>query len=145
MKKVLEFAEVWKGIEAMMAKVPEGCGKPISIAVVDARGDVVALLRMDGAHDFHTQMALKKAWTSARWRRDTTKVWERLNTAPAYDKVSVQDFGTDFCTMAGGVAIVEPGKAEVLGAIGISGRPDVEDDEAIAMAGLKAIQESISS
>ncbi len=145
-KKVLEFAEVWKGVEAMMAKIPEGSGRPISIAVVDAVGDVIVLIRTDGAHDFHTNMALKKAWTAARWRRNTREIWERMQQMYNF---SVHEFGTEFCIVPGGQAIIEPGQnlapgeTECYGAIGISGRAPADDDELIANVGLKAIQEYI--
>jgi len=137
-KKVIGLEEVQKAIEAM---IKEGSkARPVSIAVVDDVGEIIALVRMDGARGFTNDMAIKKAYTSARWRRDTRGVGERL--ALLKQPSSVLEYSSEYSTVPGGIVVVKPGEEVVYGAIGVSGRrrDDPVDDEAIAKIGLKVIQ-----
>jgi len=137
-RKVLGLEEVLKAVQAMIQAVPKG-SRPISVAVMDDRGDLICLARMDGAHGFTNELALRKAYTSARRRIDTNKLGKHLQESGW----STADFGTDYTVIPGGIVIVKPGEETVYGSIGISGRIPASEDEEIALIGLKVLQDSL--
>ena len=47
-------------------------------AVVDAGGDLIHLVRMDGGSALNARMSHHKAYTAVKWRRDTKVLKERL-------------------------------------------------------------------
>ncbi|MFO1183732.1 MAG: heme-binding protein [Bauldia sp.] len=100
----------------------------LSIAIVDDAGGLVFLERMDGARAFSTEIAIRKARTSASLGAPTRVVAERLAGRPF-------PLG-DMMAIPGGVPIISGG--QVAGAIGVSGA-QAEDDDKVAEAGAKAL------
>jgi uncharacterized protein GlcG (DUF336 family) len=137
-RKVLGLDEVMKAVQAMIQAVPKG-SRPISIAVMDDRGDLICLARMDGAHGFTNELALRKAYTSARRRIDTSKLGKHLQES----SWNITDYGTDYTVIPGGILIVKPGEEAMYGSIGVSGRIPASEDEEIALIGLKALQNAL--
>lgn len=140
-RQVLGLDEVQKAVQAMIeeAKASKGSGLPMSVAITDYEGHLICLARMDGSRDFNVSMAIRKAYTAARWRRNTTAVGEVMQR----NKWNLTEFGTEYTVVPGGVAIVKPGEENVYGAIGVGGRVPAAEDEAIALIGLKAIQDAL--
>lgn len=138
-RKVLGLEEVQKAVQAMLQEIPKGDARPISIAVMDDRGGLITLVRTDGAREFTNQMAIRKAYTSAHWRRSTREVGELMQRR----NWSLREFGPEWMLVPGGVPIIDPSDGTVYGSIGISGRIPAEEDEAIAMVGVKAIQAAL--
>lgn len=146
-KEVLGLSEAQAAVEAALAEASKEPERPMAIAVVDDRGDLICFVRMDGALPLFTQMAISKAYTSSRMQRDTTSFGNsqrergREIAAWADDK--------KLTTVPGGLCIIKPGKGylpaagtisgTLLGGIGASGRSP-QEDEAIASAGLEAIK-----
>lgn len=137
-RQVLGLEEVFKAVHAMIEAVPKE-SRPISIAVMDDRGDLICLARMDGAHGFTNELAMRKAYTSARRRIDTSQLGKHLRESGW----SIEDIGSDYTTIPGGIAIVKPGEGTVYGSIGVSGRIPASEDEEIALIGLKSLQEAL--
>jgi len=135
-RKVLGLEEVFKAVHAMIEAVPRE-SRPISIAVMDDRGDLICLARMDKAHGFTNEMAIRKACTSARRRVDTSKLGKHLKESGW----SIADLGPEYTTIPGGIAIVKSGEETVFGSIGVSGRIPASEDEEIALIGLKTLQD----
>jgi uncharacterized protein GlcG (DUF336 family) len=133
--KVLGLEEVLNAVRAMIQAVPKGT-RPISIAVMDDRGDLICLARMDKSHGFTNELAIRKAYTSARRRIDTSKLGKHLKDSGW----SIADLGTSYTVIPGGIAITEPGGETVYGSIGVSGRIPASEDEEIALIGLKTLQ-----
>jgi uncharacterized protein GlcG (DUF336 family) len=113
-------------------------GHQVTVAVVDRSGLVQVLLRdrFAGAHTI--DIAPQKAWTAASFRMSSAalaaesqagKVMSGIRAAPRVMAI-------------GGGQIIEAGGA-VLGAIGVSGAPGGEADDACALAGIKAIADII--
>ena len=113
-------------------------GHQVAVAVVDRSGLVQVLLRdrYAGAHTL--DIAPQKAWTAASFRMPTAalaaetqagKPMSGLRAAPRVMAI-------------GGGQVIEAGGA-VLGAIGVSGAPGGEADDACALAGIKAIADII--
>jgi len=98
----------------------------VTIAVADAGGHLVGLLRMDGVHTATVEVAIAKARSAAAFRRPTRLFAEQL----AAGNLSLLTI-PGCVPLQGGLAIMVDGA--LIGAIGVSGAaPEV--DEAIASA-----------
>jgi glc operon protein GlcG len=103
------------------------------IAVADARGEIIALERVDGAPATSVRIAMNKAWTAANQACATRAIGDRVRSA---EKLDVSYYGDErICGWAGGVPVLHDGV--VIGAIAVSGLTE-DDDEAIAKIGLAA-------
>jgi uncharacterized protein GlcG (DUF336 family) len=114
----------------------EGCAKDgykVSVTIVDKGGNVAASLRGDGTGPHTMEFSRLKAYTS-RTRGQTSLEFKNLTDKPenAYLKQIPQ-----VVAVGGGVPI-KAGN-EVIGAVGVSGAPGGEKDEACAMAGLAKV------
>jgi uncharacterized protein GlcG (DUF336 family) len=104
--------------------------------VVDADGATIVTLRGDGAGIHTLDSAHDKAYTSVSFKSDTIALEERgrAEIAPLSKLPHVLFFG-------GGV-VIKLGD-ETIGAIGASGAPGAELDDACARAGLGKIRERL--
>lgn len=109
----------------------EAQGFRMAIAIVEPSGELVAFARMDDTQYGSIHLALRKAETSARYRRPTSLQQQRL-TDGALGALA----NPDAMPMTGGVPIVIDGK--IVGAMGISGAA-ATDDEAVAIAAINAV------
>lgn len=100
-------------------------GWKVAIAVVDQAGDMLAFARVDGAPAACAEIAQDKAFTAVSFGTATRKMAENLaHEAPrvmaglnSYDRLAF--FG-------GGVPVIIDG--ETVGAVGISGSSESEDE-----------------
>ncbi|WP_327145459.1 GlcG/HbpS family heme-binding protein [Nocardia sp. NBC_01327] len=99
----------------------------VSVAVVDRDGNTIVVLRGDGAGPQSFDSAREKAFTAVSWNAPTSKLVERLSSAPQLADIP----GTLF--LAGGAPVVAKG-APVAG-IGVAGAPSGDQDEKFAQAG----------
>lgn len=107
---------------------------PVAIAVVDSSGYLVAFQRLDNTQLGSVEVALKKAKTSALFRRPTKVFEDTLGTGGANVKIVTLP---EALPIEGGLPIVHNGK--IIGAIGVSGVKSTEDGQ-IAAAGLEALK-----
>ena len=135
-KRVIGLREAQLAIEAIIKEASKDSGRPIAVAVTDDRGDLISFVRMDGARPRYGDMAIKKAYTSSYNGRDTRK---SLENRQKWDWGVYEPVGNDSTVVPGGLAIVKPGEEVVYGGIGTSGRSS-DEDEALALVGLKALQ-----
>lgn len=139
-KQVLGVREAQAAVNAIFEEASKNPERPIAVAVVDSEREIVCMMRMDEAIPMYNYMALKKARTAALHRRDTRSLGEWLRTL----NFGTSDFNPESTLVPGGVYIVKPdGGRAGLGGIGVSGRPDPESDEDLAIIGLKALQKAI--
>ena len=104
------------------------------MAVVDDAGNLLAYARMDRC--LRPTFAIRKAYTSAMRSMDTVAFAEQLSTQGR----TLESFGDpQLIAIPGGVAVIKDGA--VVGAIGVGGLPSGLDDEAIAKAGLVALNQ----
>ncbi|MBL7119409.1 MAG: heme-binding protein [Dehalococcoidia bacterium] len=130
----LGVEEAKTAIEAMLQEALEP-GQPVSMAVVDNRGDLICYARMDGANRFNQLMAIRKAVTSVQIGIDTSMFKQAL---PALN-MNIGDFGSSEITIVeGGVCVRKPDTGAVLGGVGVSGRM-ANEDEALARVGANAV------
>jgi uncharacterized protein GlcG (DUF336 family) len=117
--------------------VVEAAPGPVSVAVVDDHGEVIASLRMDGAALDTELNARRKAYTAARSDATTTRALAAKVAGAPTELVSFDPF---FSFFLGGAAIFADGRR--LGAIGVSGLPGEVDErlalDAIVASGLEA-------
>jgi glc operon protein GlcG len=105
------------------------------ITVADDHGELIALMRMDGAPLSSIAIATNKAWTAARERRASYEVGQAArHPQTGFD---IAYFGDPrFVGWGGGVPIVIAGA--VVGAVAVSGAPQAVDME-LAALGIQAI------
>ncbi len=101
-------------------------GFKVSIAVVDAAGDLLAFERLDGAIGPSCTVAIEKARTAALWKRDTLYWEKRVAEKPTYSQLP------DNFAIEGGVPLNF--ESHCVGGIGVSGAR-TDDDARIATAG----------
>ena len=105
---------------------------PVTIAIVDDGGHLLALQRLDGAAPVSAHIAPAKAHTAALGRRET-KVYEDVINGGRTSFLSAPEIKG---MLEGGVAIIKDGQC--IGAVGVSGVKSNEDAQ-IAKAGIAAI------
>jgi glc operon protein GlcG len=124
----LSHAEAQEMIAAIQKKV-EAEHKAASIAVTDSHGELIAFLRMDGCHLPPLTIAINKAFTAARERRESGAVGQSSQTHP-FPMTNYGDLR--YTGWAGGFPVLHEGK--VVGAIGISGLDEEQEGELGRMA-----------
>src|SRR3990172_572633 len=113
-------------------------GWQVAVAVVDRSGAVQVLLRDRYAGAHTTRTASGKAWTAVSFRTNTGALVDL--TQPGKAQSGLRNLPR--VVVLGGGMIIEGG-GQMLGAIGVSGAPGGEADEACAKAGIAAIRESL--
>ena len=113
-------------------------GYQVAVAIVDRSGVAQTLLRdrFAGPHTVHT--AINKGYTAISFRTDTVELEKQ--TRPGMPSAGVRDL-PDVVAVGGGVLIQAGGVT--LGAVGVSGAPGGEADDACAKAGIAAIRDEI--
>jgi len=110
------------------------------IAVADADGELVALLRLDAAPASSIAVACSKARTAARLRRPTRALGESLRARGA-DSAWYGDTG--FTGWSGGMPVIVNGN--VVGAVAVSGLTEDEDVELAALGVAAATRATASA
>jgi uncharacterized protein GlcG (DUF336 family) len=126
----LTLSDARKIIAAAEAKAEE-IGRPMNIAVVDAGGNLVAHVRMDGAWLGSVDISINKAWTSRAFDIMTKDLGENSQPGQDFYGINASNEGK-VMIFAGGVPLARDG--QVVGAIGVSGGVG-EQDQAVAEAG----------
>ena len=126
----LKQAEQW--ISKAQAKATQ-LGVRVSVVVVDAGGNPVALSRMDGAGILSPDIARAKAYTAVAFRSNSKDIAERMKERPAAGLGLTQVSGSRVVLLPGGV-LAKDGD-EIIGAVGVSGATSDQDHE----CGLEAV------
>jgi uncharacterized protein GlcG (DUF336 family) len=114
-------------VEHVVAEAPG----PVSVWVVDVRGELVAAATMDGAAPDTRLNAQRKAYTAARSDARTTR---ELADKVRGDPVERASFDPFFTFFLGGVGVFDGDRK--IGAVGVSGLPG-EVDERLALAAIE--------
>lgn len=113
-------------------------GFQVGVAVVDRSGLTQVFLRDRFAGPHTLEVATNKAWTAASFRMSTQTF--AVETQAGRPMSGIRDVSR--VVAAGGGVPIEGGGV-VYGAIGVSGAPGGDADEACASAGIRAIAEAI--
>jgi uncharacterized protein GlcG (DUF336 family) len=125
-------------VEAAIASC-KGQGYNITVTIVDRAGDLKLLLVGDGASALSRELSRRKAYTSAMRRITTADLAKQVAMPGAFNPTL---YDTQMVTALGGVPI-KVGN-ETIGAIGVSGAPGGDKDEACANAGLAKISDRLN-
>ena len=130
----LGHTEAQKAILAIQSEL-EHRGKAAVIAIADAHGELIALLKLDGAAQASILIASNKAWTAARERKPSREIGQAARDPR--DGFDLAYFGDKrYIGWGGGLPVSIEG--QVVGAVAVSGLPELEDIE-LAEIGVKAI------
>ena len=113
-------------------------GFQVAIAVVDRSGVIQAVLRDRYAGPHTPATASGKAWTAATFRNSTSNLF--AISQPGMMQAGIRNLPG--AVIIGGGLVVESG-GSLVGAIGVSGAPGGDADEACAKAGIEAIQSKL--
>jgi uncharacterized protein GlcG (DUF336 family) len=135
--KLLTPETALKAAQAALAHC-RNAGHQVAVAVVDRSGLVQVLLRdrFAGAHTL--DIAPQKAWTAASFRMPTATLAAETQAGRPMSGIRA---APQVMAIGGGQVIEAAGA--VLGAIGVSGAPGGEADDACALAGIRAIADDI--
>jgi glc operon protein GlcG len=115
--------------------------KSAVIAVADSHGELIALLRLDGAPLQSITVGMNKALTAAREGKPTYEVGQKMKDPDkGYDIAYYGD--PRYLGFPGGVPVVLDGNC--LGAVAVSGLTGVEDME-LAQMGVDAILKTLTA
>ena len=108
----------------------DAAGVKLSCAVVDSRGDLVALARMDGARFYTTDVARGKAVLSAMFGQPSGNLGT-FATSPAFQNFS-EAAQAPLYPFQGALPITKDG--DTIGAMGCSGASSQQDEDAVRAA-----------
>lgn len=109
-------------------------GQPMNIAVVDAGGNLVSHVRMDGAWFGSIDISINKAFTSRAFDIQTKDLGDNSQPGNQFYGIHASNHGR-IMIFAGGIPLTRDG--QVVGAIGVSGGSG-EQDQTVAEAGASA-------
>ena len=130
----IKLVEAERILEAAKRKAKE-MGLRVAVSVVDPRGDLVALARMDGALWRTVPVSRGKAFASVAYGIASGELVDRADKPVMRALMEIE---CGHLIPQQGALPIKRGE-ELLGAIGISGASS-EEDEVIAHAGLQALQ-----
>ena len=123
-------------IAAAFAKGQKLGLKPLTIAVLDAGGHVIALQRQDEASNHRPQIAIGKANGALALGVSSRQVEELANKRPSFVAALGPIFPQGIVPAPGGIILVGSDGAPI-GAVGVTGDTS-DNDEACALAGAAA-------
>jgi len=130
----LDHDDAQKAIEAIKNEMLKR-GKAAVIAVADPHGELIALLRVDGAPFTSIQIATNKAYTAARDRKPSRQIGQ--SSRDPQKGFDISYYGDPKIVGWGGGLPVEL-NGVLVGSIGVSGLPELEDIE-MAQIGIDAL------
>ncbi len=120
------------GLLAAARDAATDSGVPMSFAVMDPGGHLVALTRMDGAAWITADVAQGKAWTSAAYGSPSAAQQDKMTSLPSFAQAITAMTHGRYTPQTGAVPVYRAG--ELLGALGASGGTGEQDEAACAAA-----------
>jgi len=127
---VINLNDARRMIAAAEAKARE-IDQPMNIAVVDAGGNLVSHVRMDGAWIGSIDISINKAFTARAFDLETAQLAENSQPGQQFFGIHASNHGR-IMIFAGGIPLQRNGS--VVGAIGVSGGSG-DQDQTVATAG----------
>jgi uncharacterized protein GlcG (DUF336 family) len=123
-------------VDVALRKGRETNCAPLTVAVLDAGGHLVAFKREDRSGIMRFDIAFGKAWCALGFGFSSRTLSERAEKYPVFfQTIAVVSQGR-FVASAGGV-LIRDGVGEIIGAAGVSGDSS-DKDETCAVAGIEA-------
>ena len=128
----LNLAEAQQIIDGATKKLEE-IGVPMCVAVVDPRGDLIAMIRQDGSPWRSTLICQGKAAASAAWLRASGELTENAQSPVSRGLMAMLDGRM----IPGQGALPVYRNGEIIGAVGASGGASQQDED-VARAGIES-------
>jgi len=126
-------------VEAAEA-IAAGCKQyALGVAVVNAAGEPILVYLPDGSESGHGYTAIRKAYTAAKLKTDTTPLVEKAQKDPDFAATIKAD--PNLMAFHGGL-VLKAG-TEVIGAIGVSGAEPGGHDDECGTIGLNKIKDRL--
>lgn len=109
--------------------------KPITVAVVDAGGHLIMLVREDGTSNLRPEIAQGKAGGAVAMGLGSRTLYERAKTQPYFMQAMNALAKGALVPVPGGVLVRDGG--QIIGAVGVTGDSS-DNDEAAAIAAIEA-------
>ncbi|MEI6896642.1 MAG: heme-binding protein [Psychromonas sp.] len=100
---------------------------PLTVAILDVGGNLIALKREDGCGVMRADIATGKAWGALGMGISSRTIRDRLADRPAFQAALANVSQGRFVPVPGGVLICNA-QEEVIGAVGISGDASDKDE-----------------
>ncbi len=133
---VLTLAQASEIVDSALAAGRAASFAPLTVAVLDAGGHLVALKREDRSSLLRPEIAVAKAWGVLGMGFGGRELERRAKAVPAFFAALANLAEGRMVPVPGGVLIRDASGA-ILGAVGISGDASL-NDESCATAGIKA-------
>ena len=135
--ELLTLSQASKIIDVALEKAREMKFNPMTVAVLDAGGHLVAFKREDRSSIMRPEIANAKAWGSLAMGMGGRSLADRAASHPAFVGALGSISRGRIAPVPGGVLIVDS-EGNVLGAVGVSG-DQPPHDETCAVAGIEAV------
>jgi uncharacterized protein GlcG (DUF336 family) len=132
----INLAQASKIVDATLAAAREKKLRPMTIAVLDAGGDLVAFKREDHTGIRRFQVAFGKAFGALVMNRSSRAVGAIGANNPLFIQSLVAVTGGQMVPTPGGV-LVKNAEGYIVGAVGSSG-DEAHEDEAVAITAIRA-------
>jgi uncharacterized protein GlcG (DUF336 family) len=107
-------------------------GVPMSFAVMDPAGHLVAFARMDGAPWISADVAQGKAWTAAAYGAPSDAQKQKMEAMPSFATAITAMTHGRYTPQTGAVPVYRDGM--LLGALGASGGTGAQDEQVCTTA-----------
>ncbi len=132
----LTLAQASTVLDAALKTGRERSFQPLSVAVLDAGGHLVAFKREDRSGILRFDIAFGKAWGALGMGFGSRTLFERAEKTPMFFTTLAAASGGRIVTNPGGV-LIRDANGDIIGAVGISGDTS-DNDEICAVAGIEA-------
>jgi len=133
---MLTLAQASTILDTALKKGREKNFQPLSVAVLDAGGHLVAFKREDKSGILRFDIAFGKAWGALGMGFGSRTLFERAEKTPMFFTALAAASGGRVVTTPGGV-LIRDSAGTIIGAVGISGDTS-DNDELCALAGIEA-------
>lgn len=123
-------------VEHALKKAHDAKMKPLTVAVLDARGCLVAYAMEEGGL-LREKIAQGKAWGALGMGRSSRALEQIAKDRPHFVNAAIEASGGRLVPVPGGVLVRDKASNELLGAVGVSGDTS-DNDEIAALAGIEA-------
>jgi len=135
-KHTLTLDGAKKAADAAIAYAKANGAPGSAIAVVDEGGHLLYFVRLDGTFTASPNISIGKAKTAVLFKKPTKDFEDIINKG----RFAMTALPADFTPLQGGVPIKHG--EHIVGAIGVSGAKSAAQDEEVAYAGARAIEET---
>jgi glc operon protein GlcG len=119
-EKILTLEEALRVVNGVVEFARENNHRGVAVVVVDKHGKMIAAAKMTGLADRVLGAAHRKAYSAAKFERDTSLIIDMYREAEASGQRGPHDWNDPMLsTLPGGMCVLHDG--EVVGAVAVAG------------------------